>query len=251
MTDRLSLNFRVPYYGGGTDGRMKIGALPQFFQEAAAVHADGLGVGVAYLRERGLTWVMRRYRINVLRPLRASDVSVATWYEPKKNLFSVRRFEAFSGGEKLAEAWTGWIVVDLENGRPLRLDRALPKAYYDNAGHLEPDELPHVERPGDSGGEYMYSVRRGELDVNGHVNHTVCFDWVTESIPDEVFGDCEPAVLDAEYMLSIPRTDVTVRTERQPGELLRFLHSVVIRETGKEAVRLSTEWRRKDFGELK
>jgi acyl-ACP thioesterase len=109
---------------------------------------------------------------------------------------------------------------------------------------LEPDELPRVERPGGPCGERVYSVRRGELDINGHVNHTVCFDWVTESIPDEVFDDCEPAALDAEYLSSIPRTDVEVRTERQPGEPARFLHSVAIRETGKEAARLSTEWRR-------
>jgi acyl-ACP thioesterase len=126
-------NYRVPYYGLDENERVKPGTVLDIFQEAAALHADSAGIGVSDLMRRGLTWVLRRYRVDFRGYPGRGDLTVRTWFEPRRNLMSVRRFEAEAvNGEDAASAWSAWIVVDLERGRPVRLDRALNRPIWPN-----------------------------------------------------------------------------------------------------------------------
>jgi acyl-ACP thioesterase len=235
--------FGVPYYGLDMRDRLKTGLLLQFFQETAALHAEAVGVGVSQLQKRDFTWVLRRYRINIHSLPGLGDLTVRTWYEPQRNLISVRLFEIQdSSGALVADAWSGWVVLDLKRGRPTRLDHALPKEYYDNAGHVSPGDIEDVGKSGGFDTETDFHVRWHELDLNGHTNHTVHFDWVMESVPEDILMNYAPAVFDAEYLVSIPRTNVTVRTKKLCCSPAKFAHSVLLTATGTEAARLTTTW---------
>ena len=239
--------FHVPYYGLAPNGRLKSGELLQFFQEAAALHADSVGIGVSDLLPHGRTWVLRRYRVQVNRWPGLGDLTVRTWFEPQRNLVSVRRFSLHDEtGAALADAWSGWIVVDLEKGRPVRLDRALPDAYFaatDPTGEPLDAAIDAVGEEADRTCEFQ--VRWHELDLNGHTNHTVYFDWAIESLPDDILLRRVPTMFDAEYLASAKREDIVVRTRKiseEADSAVRFAHSVVIRRSGTEAARLATTW---------
>jgi acyl-ACP thioesterase len=237
-------NYRVPYYGLDESGKMKPGILLDIFQEAAALHADSVRIGVGDLIRRGMTWVLRRYRVDFSGHPGKGDLTVRTWFEPRRNLMSARRFEAKSEtGDAVASAWSAWIVVDLERGRPVRLDRALPSSYFSAAeptGEPVDGVIPAVS--GDCDFEREFSVRRSELDLNGHTNHTVYFEWALESIPDDAIAGMSPSRFDAEFLSSVKREDVTARAKIIGREPIRFAHSIISKETGAEAARLSTEW---------
>jgi acyl-ACP thioesterase len=235
--------FPAPYYGLDMNERLKTGLILQFFQEAAALHAHSVGIGVSDLLKRNFTWVLRRYRIEFYDLPGLGDVTVKTWFEPHRNLVSVRLFEAKSGDSLIAKAWSGWIVIDLARGRPVRLDRALPAEYYDNASSAEPGAIEDVERAADAlGSEKTFAVRWSELDLNGHTNHTVYFDWAVESLPDDIVRGRPPALFDAEYVASVPKGAVTVRTREISSSPLKFAHSIILNASGAEAARLSTSW---------
>jgi acyl-ACP thioesterase len=236
--------FSVPYYGLDMNDKLKTGLLLQFFQEAAAAHAQSFGVGVSDLLRRSLTWVLRRYRVKIHSLPGLGDLTVRTWFEPRRNLLSVRLFDILDGdGNVFADAWSGWVVVDLERGRPVRLDRALPQAYYDNAERVEPGEIEDLEKRKDGFDlERSFRVRWQELDLNGHTNHTVYFDWALESVPDDVLQYYSPIQLDAEYLTSARRTDVTVRTAKICDAPLKFSHVVLINDSGVVSARLCTTW---------
>jgi acyl-ACP thioesterase len=236
--------FPAPYYGLDINSRLKSGLILQFFQEAAALHAQSVGIGVSDMLERGLTWVLRRYRIDMRDLPGLGDVAVKTWFEPHKNLVSVRLFEARSDGAVFAEAWSGWVVLDLKRLRPMRLDHALPKEYYDNATSAGIAGIEGVEAAEDFDFERTFSVRWCELDLNGHTNHTVYFDWAVESLPDDVVRECAPVRFDAEYIASVPRSGVTVRTKKISDSPLKFVHSILLSASGALAARLSTTWRK-------
>jgi acyl-ACP thioesterase len=237
-------NYRVPYYGLDENERMKPGILLDIFQESAALHADSLRIGVGDLIRRGLTWVLRRYRVDFSGYPGRDELTVRTWFEPRRNLMSVRRFEAgTAAGDIAASAWSAWIVVDLERGRPVRLDRALPDSYFSAAeptGDPADEPVPAVSE--DCGFEREFSVRRSELDLNGHTNHTVYFDWALESIPDAAIVGLSPSRFDAEFLSSVKREDVTARAKIIGRTPLRFAHSILFKKTGTEAARLSTTW---------
>jgi acyl-ACP thioesterase len=236
--------FDVPYYGIGADERVKPETLFQFFQEAAALHADSVGIGVADLMKRGMTWVLRRYRVDVKQCPGRSAIDVRTWFEPQRNLLSVRVFEARAqSGEVIASAWSAWIALDLKRGRPVRLDHALPDTYFALAA---PTGEPVTEELASVGGDFDYErafrVRRRELDMNGHTNHTVYFDWALESIPDEAIEGFSPVRFDAEFLSSVMRESVVARTKKTGDNPLRFDHAVLT-ASGTLAAKLSTIWR--------
>lgn len=236
--------FQVPYYGLGADERVKPGLILQFFQEAAAFHADSLKIGVGDLLRENVTWVLRRYRVRVRRYPRRGDLTVRTWFEPVRNLTSVRVFElADASGEAAASGWSGWIVVDLERGRPVRLDRALGGEYF---AATEPTGEPVTDKLAAVGGGFDLSrdfrVRRSELDLNGHTNHTVYFDWAFETVPDDLAATHRPVGFDAEYLFSAMRGDVRCLSKKIADTPVTYAHSVVVADSGVEAARLETIW---------
>ncbi|MDR1134549.1 MAG: hypothetical protein LBL05_10325 [Synergistaceae bacterium] len=238
--------FSVPYYGLDQNGRLKPEILPEFFQEAAALHANSVGIGVENLLERGMTWVLRRYRINVRACGHGPEITVKTWFEPLRNLMSVRLFEAFlPDGARVADAWSSWIVLDLKKTRPVRLDRALPPAYFaatDPTGEPIDGKLPEANDGCDY--ESIFGVRRRELDLNGHANHTAYLDWALESIPDDAVAGYFPARFDAEYISSARRERVAVRTKKTRESPLTFGHWIFAETSNAETARIITEWRR-------
>jgi acyl-ACP thioesterase len=241
--------FSIPYYGLDIKNSLKSGTLLEFFQEAASQHAQSVGIGVSDMQRRGATWVLRRYRVNIRRRAGLGNIAVRTWYEPKRNLMSVRLFEALDeSGAVIADAWSGWIAVDLERGKPVRLDRVLPAGYYDNAGSVEQGEIEDIERIVAGGADNSprasrgFRVRLRELDLNGHTNHTVYFDWAIETVPDEISLNFTPTRLDAEFLASVPRTDVTVNCHKISDSPIRFAHSVTRNDSGQVSALLATEW---------
>ena len=242
----LEIPFGVPYYGLDLRERVKTGLILQFFQEAAASHADRIKSGVEDLQKNNTTWVLRRYRIRIHSYPQRGTLTVRTWYEAHRNLMSVRVFELVDEqGQKHADAWSSWIVVDLAKGRPQRLDRVLPPEYFES---MEPtgeflDEPLAALDPGSYDYEKDFSVRWSELDINRHTNHTVYFEWALESVPEEIWMTHVPMGLDAEYLSSVQRTDVTVGTRLLNEAPPTYAHSIRTND-GTEAARVNTVWER-------
>lgn len=236
--------FSVPYYGLDPKRRMKIGLLLEYFQEAADLHSQMMKMSVEDLQRGDMTWVLRRYRINACHYPGREDLTIRTWHEPYKNLHSLRAFEVFDKSERqIARAWSSWILLDRKKGRPMRLDRAAPQEYYDMAEPTGEGAYEDIEPMGERfDSEKTFQVRWQELDVNGHTNHTVYYNWALETVPDELPRTHLPTELDAEFLWSVMREDVIVRTRKVSDDPLRFAHTVVSKESGREAARLTSVW---------
>ena len=239
--------FSVPYYGLDARWRVKPGTLLDFLQEAAARHANSLNIGVGDLLERGMTWVLRRYRVNVRFYPGRGDITVRTWFEPRRNLMSVRVFEILDdSGAVAADAWSAWIVLDLKRGRPVRLDRALPGDYFDAAEPTGDEVSDTIEAVGgDFALEQAFQISMSELDLNGHANHTAYFGWAMETAPDGVAERMSPMRLDAEFVQSARRSDggVIARTKKISDTPLRLAHAIFIAGNDSLAAKLETLWR--------
>ena len=231
----------IPYYGIDKDGRLKPWTLLQFLQEAAGLHANSANIGVADLLKKDMTWVLRRYRVNIKNLPGQCGLTVRTWFDPQRNLFSVRAFDVVTqSGDPVADAWSSWIVVDLKRGRPIRLDRALPDTYFamtEPTGEPVTEEIAPIENSFDYENEFQ--VRRRELDLNGHANHTVYFDWAMESIPDDAIKGLSLTRLDAEFFSSVKRERVRVRTKKTCDHPRSFTHEITA-EDGTPAARAAS-----------
>jgi acyl-CoA thioesterase FadM len=117
-------SYSIPYAGIGPDGRMKLPVLLDILQDMADRDARRMSMTVSDLLPKGISWVLRRYTVSVERyPEYESTLTVKTWHGPRRNLHSMRAFSVWDERGPVASADTSWILIDLERGRPLRLDR--------------------------------------------------------------------------------------------------------------------------------
>jgi medium-chain acyl-[acyl-carrier-protein] hydrolase len=237
---------QIPFGSIDPRGAMKFCRLLELFQEMADVDASKYGFSVRQTMAHRETWVLRSYRVSLDRYPTAGDSSlrIRTWHEPYRKLFSLRSFELSDGsGGRLGFAATWWVLLDLERGRPIRLDRSGMDIKSQRVSEVQPEavRVPEVKSP-----SLRQNWRIGwqDLDVNDHANHVAYFGWVLETVPFEVPYDMTPMLVEGEFLRPAARGIVSVATEERNCSGGRdFLHSMFDPESGTELARFRSFWK--------
>ena len=179
--------FQIRSYEVDFQRKVQPVTLLNYLQDVASEHAKGLGLSVTDLYPRNFTWVLSRYHIKIERyPLWGESIKVETWPSGRQRLLAIRDFEATDEkGDTLVLATSSWILINLQNKRPLRLDDSLPEYPVLDRRTIEDDfkPLPVLEK---TDIELPFRVRMSDLDLNTHVNHTVYIQWALETVPQEI-----------------------------------------------------------------
>ncbi|MDD4159526.1 MAG: thioesterase [Synergistaceae bacterium] len=241
------LENQIPFSGIDPKGRLKFGVLLEMFQEMADIDASKYNLSVRQTLEHNVTWVLRKYRIELVRyPVKEDGtIRIKTYAEPYRNLYSLRSFKLWNGhGDFLGSAYTWWVLVDINRHRPVRLDKSeLMTGFMERLTEELPKDvlvpeltLPEIEE--------IWKVRWQDLDVNNHTNHAVFFSWALDTVPQELNENLSPMAVESEFMRSIPRTKVRVLSQEVPSSEGRyFLHSLRHVEDDTEYARMSSLWR--------
>lgn len=165
------------------DNRLKLTSLLTWFQEAASLHADGLGVGYVGMRDLGLGWFLSEYVIHVRDfPRYADEIEVVTWPNLKKGIRAYRAFTVQAKGAEpgaVAAAQSIWLAVDLASGRPRKIEGALPH-FEDRPGEVVRVSDQAWDDPGPDDESRDFPVLSEDIDLNGHVNNAVWLRYALE-----------------------------------------------------------------------
>ncbi len=240
--------FTIRVHEADPAGVLPLAALCALLQEAAWRSAERLGVGAMRLREAGLAWVLHRLRVAVAAaPRRGDAVTVTTWPKRFDRAFALRDFEVHdAAGRRIGAATSRWLVVDLGTRRVVRLPdfvRSVPVTEraealaFEDAEPLPPEEIVTERR---------FEVRRSDLDLAGHVNHTRLVDWALEAVPDAVFEDYRASSLDIVFRHEARYGDAVVARSATmaAGESVACGHSLVRAADGQELARARSRWSR-------
>lgn len=243
---RFSKEYRVRFYEVDHRARLRPVTLLDYLQDAAGEHTIRLGIAVADLRVRHLTWVLSRTQARFLHYPHAGDrLRVQTWPSGREGLFALRDFEVRDQDERLvALATTSWAVIDVSTGRPVRLDSALPDYPLHEKRALETEFHP-LPKMTAFDTEMSFPVRRADLDINHHVNNTVYPAWALETVPSGVEESYQLAELEIGYRAPAAYGDrVLARVQGAPDAAdPTLLHQLVNARDGKELTRLRSLWR--------
>ncbi len=241
-------DYPIRFYEVDQRARLRPVTLLDFFQDAAGGHTIELGIAVADLRERNLTWVLSRTHVRFLYyPRAGAVVRVRTWPSGREGLFALRDFEVRDERDRLvAQATTSWAVVDLASGRPVRLDKVLPD-YPVRAERALVSVFPTLPKVESSEVELEFRVRRGDLDINQHVNNTVYPVWALEAIPAAIDENCRLVELEIAYRAPVAYGEsILSRLQTLPeSDRPTFLHQLVGTADGRELTRLRSAWERR------
>jgi acyl-ACP thioesterase len=173
----------VRSFDADSNGRLKLGALFQYYQEAAGNDARRLGVGFEEVHRLGYFWVLSRVLLRVRRlPAWGDDITLATWPKGHEGLSFLRDFRLSDAqGRELVAATSAWLLLDRARGRPHSAD-VLPVSLPPRGSRHALDESMQKPKPLPMPfAAYDRKVMVSDLDINAHVNNARYVEWALDA----------------------------------------------------------------------
>jgi medium-chain acyl-[acyl-carrier-protein] hydrolase len=190
--------YRVRSYEAALDGMLSLPSLCDYLQEIAGNHARELGLALGQLGR--LTWVLHRLRVSAdRRPAWGEDVEIITWPSGHNGLAADREFLISDASGICARASSQWLLFDLDRRRPVRLpDSVTTLSVPDLDLPLGASEKMIVDAT-----EVLLrtTVRRSDLDMNGHVNNVRYLHWMMDTLTGDTYPIGVDIVFKSEALL--------------------------------------------------
>lgn len=170
----FSFQSKIRYSEVDSRGRLTESALLDYFQDCSVFQSEENDIGVDFLKEKNLAWVLYSWHICVEHlPLLGEVVEIQTWPYGMKGFYGYRNFVMKdSQGDMLAWADSVWILMDLEGGRPFKIPDFFAELY----GLEQPLPMEQLGRRVEvlPNGEAMEAITVPSyfIDTNQHMNNS-------------------------------------------------------------------------------
>lgn len=201
---------KIRYSETDSEGRLTLSSLLNYFQDCSTFQSEMLGLGVKYMKEKGLVWVLSSWQIVVERyPVLCEEVEIGTMpYEFKGFIGSRNFFMKDREGKYLAKANSLWSLLSTETMKPVMAPKDMVEQY-----GLEPKlEMDYASRKiavpeGGMQGETII-VKKHHLDTNHHVNNGQYVNMAMDCLPEGFLAKRGIRQLRAEYKMQAFLGDV-------------------------------------------
>lgn len=183
---KYSFDSRVRFSETDADGYLKYENFINYFQDCSTFQSEDLGLGVKYLREKDLVWVVTSWQIEILKyPKLGDKITIGTFAHEFKAFIGYRNFYMLDeNGEYLAKAESMWVLLSISSGRPTKATQEQVDLY----GHEEKLEMNYksrkIEIPKELAQMEQVEVTTHHLDVNQHVNNGQYICMAVACIPE-------------------------------------------------------------------
>lgn len=177
---------RIRYSEVDRSRRLTVEKTIDYFQDCSSFQSEDLGIGLDYMSERKIAWVLNYWQIEFFRrPVIGEMVRTGTQPYEFKGLMGMRNFlmETIEG-ERLAVANSVWTLLDMEKMYPMRIPEELIGKYV-TAPRLDMKYSPRKIAVPKEGGETMEDVvvRMHHLDTNQHMNNAQYVHFAAMYLP--------------------------------------------------------------------
>jgi acyl-ACP thioesterase len=237
-------DFNVRSYELSTAGKATLPVIANYFQEAAGKNARDLNFDIEDLHSEGVTWVLYRMHIKMESfPGRWEHVTVNTWPSSGDGIRAFRDYQLVDeSGNVLGKGISQWMVLDMNNRRPVRIPKEILEMGLEVPDHQLPvDKAPFPEMD-EPDLVTKIDVGRHHLDMNKHVNNVIYIEWMTGFMGEKVQPEsiCTELKLQYHKECSLGQT-VEVRLKTLDNK--RYLHLIVDAATGNKLAEGVSIWK--------
>ena len=192
--------FDMRYSEAGADGRLKLSAMMDHFQNAAIAHADALGGTIEMFKKLEAAFLLYSWRVEVSEyPKLPQKLTVSTWIESIKGMYCKRILELKNqDGAVAARAESVWVLTGMRRMRPMRMTEDIIEMLGNPIDNFDNSCIPSIQEPNECKVKELYSVCQNDLDTNSHVNNVRSIDILTKKLR------FSPAYLEVVYKKAIP-----------------------------------------------
>jgi acyl-ACP thioesterase len=213
MPYRIVRPYRVRFEESTAHETMRTAIHLAWVADIAWQHSTALGFGRDWYTQRGLFWLVRAIRLDVLRPIKTyASVFVGTLVYGYRRIAARRHSDVRDAtGELLARLEIDWVMTN-ERGMPTRVPAEMLSLVTEDAPSFEMLKVILPETPAGAL-ERRLRVARRDLDPLDHVNNSVYVDYLEEALAaagaDELLV-ATPRRYEVDFVASAERDDVLV-----------------------------------------
>lgn len=213
--------YEVHYYEIDFKGKALITSIVDFLGDIATKQSEELGVGIEFLKEKGLAWVLYKWNIDMYKyPNYGDKIIIKTQPCAMKKFYAYRKFEILTTeGEVLGKAESVWFLINIQKRRPMRVTEDLYDYYGVDINDDSILEIEDIEKMQSVSVEKAFDVRYSDIDTNRHVNNVKYIAWSIETVP-------------LETVLNYTLTNIKVTYEKETtyGETIKVLTEMINEE---------------------
>ncbi len=195
-------------YADAFNGReVRPSSVMTYLEETAAEHCASVGRDIFTLLEDGGGWVLLGGGMQMYRyPRYGEEITIETWISRWKRFSGIREYRLYSAdGNLIGEAGGRWVFWDLATRKPTAIpDVFRDKWYYDIDSpykRLSENFSPTSDEWNFQTPEsVILEVRRGDVDLYGHLHNTTYLDWLMEAVPVSLWSGGVPMDLGIQFV---------------------------------------------------
>ena len=202
----------ISYSAVDRNGNLPLYGILNLLQDCTNMQSSSIGMGVEHMKQVNKGWILVSYKISLKKKLRYGEkVRVGTAASSFSSFYGDRKFQIDSlDGEKLVEADSIWVLMDMETRHPIRVSEEDRTRYVIEEGinDLKADRKIKFSSEREKVGEFK--VLKTYIDNNGHMNNADYLRVAAEFVP-----------ADFEYY----EVDIIYNKEAMEGEMMTaYLH---------------------------
>ena len=203
QNQKYKMEFVVHYHEVNPKEQATPLTLLYYLEDSAIAHSESVGYGLSQVKREGLAWILNRWHLQMDQyPRLGEKVIVETWPSSFERFYGRREFLIRNKHQEvIGRATSLWIFYNIATKRPVRIRSEFGEVYGLNPIRAidDPfDPLP-VMSAGVWEGEQEFSVRRSDIDTNGHVNNANYLQWMLEVVPEDIFQNYQLTSLEIQY----------------------------------------------------
>lgn len=172
------------------EGELKIEAILKLFENTGNAHSDKAGDNILNRKNGGQAWILTDWLIQIDSfPKYGDRIFARTWCEPVTQVFGTARdFELYANDKLVGIGTTRWISLNLESGRPEKIDTKLIDLYTtEDKVTFTGAKLPRLTIPQEFSSETEIPLRRSDIDIYNHVHNLTYLDYALEALPIDLY----------------------------------------------------------------
>ena len=181
--------------------------------DVAWQHSTLLGFGRDWYSRRGLFWLVRAVRLDVLKPVPTyGEAFMTTQVVGYRRIAAHRHSEVRDAtGKLIAVLEIDWVMTN-QKGVPCRVPEEMMSFIAESATTFEMMKVALPPTPADAA-ERTFRVRRRDLDPLDHVNNSVYIDYLEEALEAAGHGELVTALprrYEIDYVAAAARDNLLV-----------------------------------------
>lgn len=241
--------YEIQYYEIDYKGRLLIASLMNYLGDIATRQSEEIGIGIDYLKEHGIAWVLYKWSIDMERyPSYGEKIKIRTKPYSFRKFYAYRIFEIIDSNENvIGTANSVWFLIDIKKRKAIRIPENMYKAYGMDKDKNDILDIKKIKPPEKINNEKIFDVRYSDIDTNKHVNNVKYLEWAIETVPLEVVVN-----------YTVQRINITYEKETTYGHTIKVLTEIkdedgnlicvhkIIDKEDRELALLETQWVKKD-----